>query len=678
MSPSPPAIPPSSTISISPDTNIYLGKNVTIQNTSSGFSTTLPITTQNVLTCQAGLNISSSGSAANLSIDANGNFNTAGTMNVHGSITTDGSFTASGSLNAKSLNINTDKFTVSDTGRTTMLDDLTVGSYFTVTESTGAVTVGSTIYSAGTVSIGGTNVSPNLTLGNDGHILALNDITIGTGEIIFSHGSGNAQMNGDVTIGQGLNVHSNQLIIDAQNNVANINCPANILGNLNINSSQFTVDSVDGSIVSNGSLTVEKNVNIGADNVLITSTTGKIQSIGNLQLGTFSTPTIQLNSSDGSIAANGGLAINTTAFTVAAATGAVTTAFPYSSYVIPSSSSNTTTTEVSGTAVDFTSSTAQYLATQTYVDKQLWNQTVRINTILGTDGTVLDSFNNVYKLVQALEGSTTATAIGDITNQSSQIKESVSTVVANAYNTVLINCSSAVWADECAPYPIPYTITANNETVDGWWFKNLAQGNKINWYLPANNNMTMGDFVNLYLNVFVASTVSLPFLTVYTKAKGDSTDYWPGLVNARVNYIFNSVSTANKYYSLYTGNNAPMNNFNTTAVQCGATSTSNGQNRSTNANYMTGNNYATNLVALTDEIFAFSIGSDSVSSAGNVEFVLNSFNIQQTTGTTQMLFQNSSVSSNYMYNYLFKKNQDFSAISDKNAAYINDYSTAYN
>ena len=656
-------------VTITPAPTFYIGPNTSVKNdTSQGLLTTLPITTQNVLTSQGGLNINSSSGVSKLTVDSNGNLSTQGSLSAGGSLT------LSGSLNANALNIGStgNEFTVSDSGLTTINDDLIVGSNFKVTESTGSVTIGGTVYSSGTITVGGTAAIPNLTLGNDGHITASNDVTIGASSISLHAGSGNAEFNGTVTVSKTLNVNSDQLLIDSVNNVAEINCPTNILGSLNINSSKFTVDSSSGDVATQGSLSINNNLNINS--------AGDLTSVGSVNLGSSK---ILLNSSTGAVSAVGNLSLGSNfaspTFKVDSATGAATTQFAYSSYNAPSSSDNTETTSVSGPAVDFTSSTSQHLVTQTYVDQQLWKQTVRINTILGSDNSVLDSFNNVYKLVTALEGSTTATAIGGLVDETSEIKITVSDVVSRSFNTVLVNCSPSVWPDESSPMPIPY----NTPSLDGWYFKNIvdkgSKRNKINWYLPTNGTMKMSDFINVYANFFIISKTSLPFITIYTKAKGNSSDVWTGIANTAISYTFDSnlLSSVNKHYCLHIGDNAPANNFNVTPNKSTYTTT---RNKSTTGigSQRFDNKYDPEHVSPNDEILMFSVQSDSSSSTNNVEFVLNSFNIQQLLGTTQMLFQNSSVSSNYMFNNLYKKNMDFSPMTTENVNYLNAYNALYN
>lgn len=364
--------------------------------------------------------------------------------------------------------------------------------------------------------------------------------------------------------------------------------------------------------------------------------------------------------------AKGDLSINDT-FKVEATTGKAESDLLYISYTPNASSLNTDTTKFSGVEPVFDSATNKYLTTQEYVDKQIWNQTKRINTILGSDDAV-QTLENVYKVVTAIAGNsdvvTTLNSVNDkydnLVDIQSEVKTSLSTAVSQAVNTFLVNCTPTVWADACGPMPIPNTITSKT-IEDGWYFSNLTTGNKINWYMPTNGaNMTVADIQNLYLNMFAASDVSLPFITIYTAAKNNSSDYWPGLANARINYVFSAASpssTANKPYCLYTGAQ-PMNVYNKTFLKCLSVSTTNSTNRNT---YSNRTSIDDSIVLSDDKILAFTISTDSASSAGNVSAVINSLNVCIKTGTTQFAFSNAGVVSNYLFNYFFSKNSDFTA-----------------
>jgi hypothetical protein len=376
---------------------------------------------------------------------------------------------------------------------------------------------------------------------------------------------------------------------------------------------------------------------------------------------------------------------------IRANTGAVTSVLPYSSYTLNASSTNTeftihtisTTNEVEF----FGSSTNNLLTTQEYVDKQIWNQTKRINTILGKDSNELDNFNKVYDVITKIAGdsdiiktlSDTNDKYVGLVDKTDEIKTSMSDIVSFAHNDVLVRCSRSVWADECQPLPIPETVTCVEE---GWYFRNFAQGQKINFYLPTNGiNMTVNDIQQLCLNVYAVSNKSLPFITFYTGPKNNSTDYWNGIVNARVNYLFTAPTTpttptsttANKSYCLYTSENEPINIYNTTPVKASSISTVNSTNKQT---YSLSQSIDPLIVQPTDKIVFFAINTDSGSGADNVNFVINSLNVRLKSGTTRFSFTNSSVSTNYLFNSTFNKHSDFSSMNAKEIAHLASYTTA--
>lgn len=677
---------------ISASQAVYLGPNTTVSNDyKAGLTTALPLKTTNVFTSQKGLNINSNsnGSSA-LTIDENGNMKTAGQVLATGSITSANSLYVSGTASAGQYS-----FSVSDTGLTTIQDDLVVGSKFKVTKSDGSLSmdgsanilgelkVGGSSSLAGTVTVGNNAVI----LGNTGTISAINDVTIGNNALVFHATSGNAELKGS------LNVNSSQLFVDASNNMMEVHCPLNVSGSVNVASGNFTVDSATGNVVSLGSLSVAKDVSIGGSHVTINSTTGKINTIGSLDIGSGS---ILLDASDNSIFAKGDLKIGSSAssavFSVDHTAGFAKTS--YNAYV-PSASASDVDSHYNGlgqlvqaddvtlATVDFTSPTSTYLTTQSYVDQAVFKQTARINSILGVDSSVLNSFNNVYGIVKAIEGSTTAgESLTTLANNYGAINTTVSDLAGNARNTVLINASPAVWADECAPLPMPKALTTYS-SVDGWYFKNLtgsSNGNaKANWYLPSITGLKVSDIVNLYINILVVSKTSLPFITVYTKPTGTN-DYFPGFAHACINYTFNGASlTNNTFCSLYTGSTIPQNNDLHTSLKSSSMNVRDGTNRSTPASSLSP------YVSGSDEVMCFVLNTDSGSSVNNVEFVLNSFNIQRNSlsdpkearGITQYLFQNTSAATNYMFNSMFQKNSDFSEISSKNKTQLAAYNALY-
>jgi hypothetical protein len=204
---------------------------------------------------------------------------------------------------------------------------------------------------------------------------------------------------------------------------------------------------------------------------------------------------------------------------------------------------------------------------------------------------------------------------------------------------------------------------------------NASVTNKANWYIPPNgSNMTIGDIQNMYMNTFACSSKALPFITVYTQPKGTNGNSSENVINyfahARINYYFelsenSRSSTANTSYCLYTGSQAPVNNYNVTNLQCTSTSTANGANKNngTYGSLITGNLYDTTIVQPTDKVLCFAISTGSHYAKNDVKFIINSFYIKQQTGTSKFSFNNASVAANFLYNNSFRLNSDMTPIS---------------
>jgi hypothetical protein len=260
--------------------------------------------------------------------------------------------------------------------------------------------------------------------------------------------------------------------------------------------------------------------------------------------------------------------------------------------------------------------------------------------------------------------------------------------------------------------PIPKSISGtypnSNYGMDGWYFQNLQITNsnnqtaasKINWYLPSNgSSMKVKHVLNLFLNIYAVSDNSLPFISIWTAPKGNSTDLYTGACNANINFYFtatNPSATSNKNYTLYTGDSSPANTYNSTLLRCSSTSTRNNNNKTLNTNLGTItqvsdsttflNSFDTSIISGEDNIACFIIQTASTASQGNVNLVVNNFNVEShdttndtsrdiVNGTSKFMFSNSAVASNYQYNYLFKTHLDFTPISGTKSE---QYLTAYN
>ena len=693
-----------------PDPNMYLGRNIAISNATAGGVNIGPLAFTNTSTISTlGLNVSKDSGVSQLTINASGDINTAGYINSSGSITSTTSVNST-SINVKHLTTDTATvFTVSDTGAITASDNLTIGSHFAVTSSSGAVASGSqtitgTVASSGNVSIGGSNI----VLGNDGTISAVNSLAINTNKFNVTASSGNVAFAGDLAIatdkftvasasGNVVSKGTFSGLGDVAINTNKFNVTASsgnvaFTGDLAIATDKFTVASASGNVVSKGTISGLSDLAINTNKFNVTASTGKVAFTGDLEIATdkFTVASASGNVvSKGTFSGLGDVAINTDKFTVVASDGHATSKVAYGTYVLPDSASDTTTTSATVLKPSTTSATSTYLTTQEYVDKQLWNQTERINTMLGVDNTIIDNFNNVYKLVDAMAGhSDTVVALQNINDKylnlvdrSSEIVTSVSEVVAQAFNIVPVACHPNVWQDECGPMPIPSAVTLTGS--DGWFFQNAVASSKVNWYVPTNgSSMKMSDIQNMYLNTFLCSNKAIPFITVYTKAKGNANDHTPGYFGARINYYFDldvsvtRTTSYNQHYCLHTGE-SPMNVYNVTKLQCSSISTADATNKNNATFGSVLSTVDSSIVSSDDEILLIGISSASTAATNDAKFVINSLNLQLKTGTTQFTFSNSGVASNYQSISLFRANTDLSTVSAKNIAWFKAYKTAY-
>lgn len=191
----------------------------------------------------------------------------------------------------------------------------------------------------------------------------------------------------------------------------------------------------------------------------------------------------------------------------------------------------------------------------------------------------------------------------------------------NVYDISASNASvaSSVYADASPPVPIPLLRYG----YQGWYYTNSdawvnpapSVRNKINWYLlPNSATSTVGDLRYVRLNLHVFSRVSTPFLTVYTKATGTG-DAGGWYKSKRVYVVANT-----------TANAAVSNNTNYCFYM-------NWNGYSVAPFTVAHNNVALSLTTVGggsvgafgsgEVLFAYSIGTDSGSARGNVEFILS-------------------------------------------------------
>ena len=201
-------------------------------------------------------------------------------------------------------------------------------------------------------------------------------------------------------------------------------------------------------------------------------------------------------------------------------------------------------------------------------------------------------------------------------------------------------------------FPTVMSSTVSELGYDGWYYKktlNDIVNKKVNWYLPPDVNMTVSDIQQLFFQIRLIKSTSVPFITVYTKpTTGDS-----GWYKSKRTFDMGVPLSDNTNYCCFIKMNAntpdpvAFNHINQTLIPSTVVSTSMG------------------AFDPSEQILTFSFGSDSSSAIGNVEFICSSVNVQSAKGTINYLLSNVHVESkalssqvNSLYQYFFKANRD--------------------
>lgn len=229
-----------------------------------------------------------------------------------------------------------------------------------------------------------------------------------------------------------------------------------------------------------------------------------------------------------------------------------------------------------------------------------------------------------YNIKLIMKSSTGGAGGGAYTN--TPVSDSVSfpngyPYAVNVYDISASNASVAqsVYADGSPPVPIPLIKYG----YQGWYYTNSnawvnpapSVRNKINWYLlPNTATTTVGDLRYVRLNLHVFSRISTPFLTVYTKATGTG-DAGGWYKSKRVYVVANAAAALNNNtnYCFYMNwNGYSVSPFTVAHSDVALSLTTVG-----------GSSGAVGAFGSGEVLFAYSIGTDSGSARGNVEFILS-------------------------------------------------------
>jgi hypothetical protein len=185
-----------------------------------------------------------------------------------------------------------------------------------------------------------------------------------------------------------------------------------------------------------------------------------------------------------------------------------------------------------------------------------------------------------------------------------------------------LSVAPSVYADGSPPVPIPLIRYG----YQGWYYTNSTSWvsaapmtrNKINWYLPPNSAgvTTVANLRYFRMSLHLFNHVSTPFITVYTQATG-SGDFGGWYKSKRTYVVLNGTAddgtsvASNTNYCFYV-------NWNGFSVSPFTIAHNNVALALSNVGGSAVGNFNSSEV-----IFAYSIGTNSTSAAGNVEFILS-------------------------------------------------------
>jgi hypothetical protein len=131
--------------------------------------------------------------------------------------------------------------------------------------------------------------------------------------------------------------------------------------------------------------------------------------------------------------------------------------------------------------------------------------------------------------------------------------------VSQIYNFHVYENNSLIYADAS-----PGVRDTSSLLRDGWYFRNTAAGQKINWYYfdgTSQGNVTLGDLKSSYavMTFDAVSGASSPIIAIYTFPTGTG-DVVPGFAHSRIIYDGPMTPTpvVGKQYLVYAGENPPV------------------------------------------------------------------------------------------------------------------------
>ena len=247
------------------------------------------------------------------------------------------------------------------------------------------------------------------------------------------------------------------------------------------------------------------------------------------------------------------------------------------------------------------------------------------NILYDLGGTTIESILSSTQLTLTNSTNTSTLTASDLTFNSVSIPSQIQALQIKQTNSVPQYISAVIYADGLPPIAPTTTIAQQFGYTPSWYFKNTTANTKINWYLPPDENMVVGDVLGMYINVLNVSTTSndnTPFLIIYTKPQEGDSNFF----HSKCVYIMNQTPLVNTRYCFF------MNKSGTCPTPSHYASTLTLMDISPVLPNPEG------PFAPSEEILAFYVGTNSASPQNSVDFCLKSFGVMTEKGTQEIQF----------------------------------------
>jgi hypothetical protein len=220
--------------------------------------------------------------------------------------------------------------------------------------------------------------------------------------------------------------------------------------------------------------------------------------------------------------------------------------------------------------------------------------------------------------------------------------------------SMIVPLTTSICGGQAQPAVMPSAILETG--YDGWYYKKVSNDTierKINWYLAPDVSMKVSDMHQLFFELNLLNVTSCPFITVYTKTDSVTPNAASWFKSSRTFEMLDKSGLVPGSYCCYMKFNAESPNPVSYAHKPRA---------------LTITDVVANMRGAFDsseEILFFSIGTDSGTAIGNVEFICKTVCIQSAKGTQNFIFSNIHVESkavatqlNNLYQYFLNQNRD--------------------